>query len=143
MELEERLAENRAILARRHRTARLRPSGTRAHGSGPAGKFERSSPFAVRREKQAALRLPIYPTTTIGSFPQTPEVRRARAAYRSGKMARTKYEALLRAEVERAIRFQEEIGLDVLVHGEFERNDMASTSASNSAALPLQGTGAG
>lgn len=86
--------------------------------------FQRSSPFRVRHEKQTGLRLPILPTTTIGSFPQTTEVRRARATYRSGKMARSEYEALMHAEIENAIRFQEEIGPDVLVHGEFERNDM-------------------
>ena len=125
LELEERLAENRAILARRHRDTRACDPAVRGRTAAVRPEmFERSSPFPVRREKQTGLRLPILPTTTIGSFPQTPEVRRARAAYRSGKMARTEYEALLRAEVERAIRFQEEIGLDVLVHGEFERNDM-------------------
>lgn len=124
-ELEEQLAENRAVLARRHRDRRACDSAVRDRTAAVRPEmFERCSPFPVRREKQTVLRLPILPTTTIGSFPQTAEVRRARAVYRSGRMARTEYEALLRAEVERAIRFQEEIGLDVLVHGEFERNDM-------------------
>ena len=125
LEVEERLAENRAILGRRHRDGRACDPAVRGRTAAVRPEmFERCSPFPVRREKQTVLRLPILPTTTIGSFPQTAEVRRARAVCRSGKMARTEYEALLRAEVERAIRFQEEIGLDVLVHGEFERNDM-------------------
>ncbi|MBR8742519.1 5-methyltetrahydropteroyltriglutamate--homocysteine S-methyltransferase [Nocardiopsis sp. MG754419] len=63
-------------------------------------------------------------TTTIGSFPQTPELRRARAAHRRGELATEEYKALLRAEIDRVITLQEEIGLDVLVHGEPERNDM-------------------
>jgi len=83
---------------------------------------KRGNPFTERRKKQALL--PVLPATTIGSLPQTPEIRRARAAQRSGKLSRLDYEAMLRAEIERSIRFQEEIGLDVLVHGEFERNDM-------------------
>jgi 5-methyltetrahydropteroyltriglutamate--homocysteine methyltransferase len=125
LEVEERLAENRAILGRRHRDRRACDPAVRGRTAAVRPEmFERCSPFPVRREKQTVLRLPILPTTTIGSFPQTAEVRRARAVCRSGKMARTEYEALLRAEVERTIRFQEEIGLDVLVHGEFERNDM-------------------
>src|SRR5665811_1233683 len=116
-ELEEQLAENRAVLARRHRDRRACDSAVRDRTAAVRPEmFDRSSPFPVRRRKQTELRLPILPTTTIGSFPQTAEVRRARAVYRSGRMARTEYEALLRAEVERAIRFQEEIGLDVLVH---------------------------
>ncbi|MBD9370465.1 5-methyltetrahydropteroyltriglutamate--homocysteine S-methyltransferase [Xanthomonas sp. XNM01] len=86
---------------------------------------ERRSPFALRRGLQAdALKLPLYPTTTIGSFPQTLDVREARAKHKSGRLADADYEAFIAAETERCIRFQEQIGLDVLVHGEFERNDM-------------------
>jgi len=85
----------------------------------------RRSPYATRRVTQAeALALPPLPTTTIGSFPQTDELRQARAAHRTGRLADAAYEALLEAEVERVVRFQEAIGLDVLVHGEPERNDM-------------------
>jgi 5-methyltetrahydropteroyltriglutamate--homocysteine methyltransferase len=88
----------------------------------PAG---RKRPYAERKEvQQEQLHLPLLPTTTIGSFPQTKEVRAARAAYTSGKATAEEYEAFVRQEIERAIRFQEEIGLDVLVHGEFERSDM-------------------
>ncbi len=85
----------------------------------------RRSSHAMRRISQAGvLGLPPLPTTTIGSFPQTDELRKARAAHRSGKLENAAYETLLRAEVKRVVRFQEDIGLDVLVHGEPERNDM-------------------
>ena len=66
----------------------------------------------------------MLPTTTIGSLPQTAEVRNARASFASGKTGQAEYDSFLRAETARAIRWQEEIGIDVLVHGEFERNDM-------------------
>ncbi|MDR1076802.1 MAG: 5-methyltetrahydropteroyltriglutamate--homocysteine S-methyltransferase [Xanthomonadaceae bacterium] len=85
----------------------------------------RQSAYPVRRAAQrSALNLPDYPTTTIGSFPQTQEVRLARARNKSGKVSDADYDAFLAAEIEKCVRFQEEIGLDVLVHGEFERNDM-------------------
>ncbi|WP_454832817.1 5-methyltetrahydropteroyltriglutamate--homocysteine S-methyltransferase [Pseudoxanthomonas wuyuanensis] len=85
----------------------------------------RAADYAARRPLQSqALRLPTYPTTTIGSFPQTHEVREARARHKSGKLSAADYDAFLAAETERCVRFQEIIGLDVLVHGEFERNDM-------------------
>ncbi len=86
---------------------------------------ERHSPYPVRATAQAdALGLPAFPTTTIGSFPQTAEVRRARADHNRGTLDAAAYEQFLREETERAIRWQEDAGLDMLVHGEFERNDM-------------------
>jgi 5-methyltetrahydropteroyltriglutamate--homocysteine methyltransferase len=86
---------------------------------------QRKSVFATRRTvQQERLQLPAFPTTTIGSFPQTHEVREARAQYKSGKLTDAEYDAFLEAETQKCVRFQEEIGLDVLVHGEFERNDM-------------------
>jgi 5-methyltetrahydropteroyltriglutamate--homocysteine methyltransferase len=89
------------------------------------GMLERESPFPVRRKVQREeLGLPPFPTTTIGSFPQTREVRRARARHRSGRMSAEEYLEFLRAEVGRVVRLQEGLGLDILVHGEFERNDM-------------------
>jgi 5-methyltetrahydropteroyltriglutamate--homocysteine methyltransferase len=85
----------------------------------------RPSPFEERREAQReALGLPLFPTTTIGSYPQTKEIRQARADLRDGSIDQTEYDRRMRDEVERVIRFQEEVGLDVLVHGEPERNDM-------------------
>jgi 5-methyltetrahydropteroyltriglutamate--homocysteine methyltransferase len=87
--------------------------------------FARQSPFGKRRTAQRRrLNLPLLPTTTIGSFPQTQMVRAARADFKAGRCSATEYEAQMRAQIEHAIRFQEEIGLDVLVHGEAERNDM-------------------
>lgn len=85
----------------------------------------RNLPFALRREKQRPyLGLPLYPTTTIGSFPQTKEVRSWRAQFKKGLITEEDYVTLLKQETEKIIRWQEEAGLDVLVHGEFERNDM-------------------
>jgi 5-methyltetrahydropteroyltriglutamate--homocysteine methyltransferase len=85
----------------------------------------RKSPFPVRRQAQAAaFDLPLLPTTTIGSFPQTADVRKARAAHRRGEMSTADYEAFLERKTDDCIARQEAIGLDVLVHGEFERNDM-------------------
>jgi 5-methyltetrahydropteroyltriglutamate--homocysteine methyltransferase len=85
----------------------------------------RLHPYPIRREQQAAaLSLPLFPTTTIGSFPQTAGVRKTRAAFRSGKIDQRAYDTFVEEETERCIRFQEKLGIDVLVHGEFERNDM-------------------
>ena len=85
----------------------------------------RESPFDVRTDAQRErLELPLFPTTTIGSYPQTAEIRKARAALRSGEIDEPEYERRMKTEIERVIRFQEEIGLDLLVHGEPERNDM-------------------
>jgi 5-methyltetrahydropteroyltriglutamate--homocysteine methyltransferase len=85
----------------------------------------RQSPFEVRREAQAArLDLPLFPTTTIGSYPQTAEIRQARAELRQGKIDQAAYDRRMRSEIERVVSFQEEVGLDALVHGEPERNDM-------------------
>lgn len=87
--------------------------------------MNRKSNFAARKKIQNShIDLPILPTTTIGSFPQTKEVRKYRADFKAGKISNDVYEKFVEEETERTIRFQEEIGLDVLVHGEFERNDM-------------------
>jgi 5-methyltetrahydropteroyltriglutamate--homocysteine methyltransferase len=87
--------------------------------------YQRASPFpariALQRER---LRLPLFPTTTIGSFPQTAEIRAARSAFKRGELSEAEYQEKMRAEIRLAIRRQEEIGLDLLVHGEAERNDM-------------------
>ena len=87
--------------------------------------LQRQSPYPQRAVIQREhLRLPELPTTTIGSFPQTEEVRAARAQFRKGKISAIDYDAFLEKETARVIRWQDEIGLDVLVHGEFERTDM-------------------
>ena len=85
----------------------------------------RPSPFAERSVRQRArLRLPLFPTTTIGSFPQTPAIRLARQAFRAGKLSVAAYTEAMHSEIRHAVTVQEQLGLDVLVHGEAERNDM-------------------
>ena len=85
----------------------------------------RKSPYAVRKAlQQEVLRLPLFPTTTIGSYPQTPEIRKARKDFREGKISASDYEAFLKQEIRITISRQEELDLDVLVHGEAERVDM-------------------
>ena len=85
----------------------------------------RSSSFAARiRKQRARLKLPLLPTTTIGSFPQTPEIRKARAAFKKGRIGQPAYVEAMRTEIRDAVARQEALGLDVLVHGEAERNDM-------------------
>ncbi|MDS3997250.1 5-methyltetrahydropteroyltriglutamate--homocysteine S-methyltransferase [Staphylococcus capitis] len=85
----------------------------------------RKSPFSERKQKQyARLNLPDLPTTTIGSFPQTREVRKYRADWKNRRITDAEYQEFLQNEIARWIKIQEDIGLDVLVHGEFERNDM-------------------
>jgi 5-methyltetrahydropteroyltriglutamate--homocysteine methyltransferase len=86
---------------------------------------QRQSAFVDREKQQAMhLKLPLLPTTTIGSFPQTQAIRSARAAFKAGSLNQSDYQAAMRAEIDHAIAVQEELGLDVLVHGEAERNDM-------------------
>ncbi|NQX41495.1 5-methyltetrahydropteroyltriglutamate--homocysteine methyltransferase [Pedobacter steynii] len=86
---------------------------------------QRENPFSIRKKaQQDILQLPLFPTTTIGSFPQTAEVRSWRARFKKGEISPAEYDSLLKKETEETIRWQEEIGIDVLVHGEFERNDM-------------------
>lgn len=77
-----------------------------------------------QRMQREALHLPLLPTTTIGSFPQTSKIRTARACLRKNELSREDYEAFIRSQIDQVITWQEQIGLDVLVHGEFERNDM-------------------
>jgi len=86
---------------------------------------ERATAFPDRKKKQRArFNLPLLPTTTIGSFPQTNEVRVARARFRKGEIDVAAYEAFLESEIRKCVEFQERAGLDMLVHGEFERTDM-------------------
>ncbi len=97
---------------------------TRAAETDPA-LSHRAAPYSVRQALQAQkLGLPRFRTTTIGSFPQTAAVRQARADFAKGRIDSVQYQSLLRAETASAVQWQESIGLDVLVHGEFERNDM-------------------
>lgn len=87
--------------------------------------YNRANSFEQRKiVQQNVLNLPPFPTTTIGSFPQTQEVRSWRAKYKKGELSAEEYDVLLKQETKRTIEWQEEIGIDVLVHGEYERNDM-------------------
>lgn len=90
-----------------------------------AGHSQRPAPFAARvKEQRAALRLPLLPTTTIGSFPQTAEIRAARAAFKQGHCSEADYRSIMHAAIAETVARQEALDLDVLVHGEAERNDM-------------------
>ena len=122
--VEDELAATERILADRQAAPGVRTDGVRARvGAVTAADRDRAAE-GDRREAQRALDIPALATTTIGSFPQTAEIRKARAAHGKGEIDEAAYEGFLRAEIERVIRLQEEIGLDVLVHGEAERNDM-------------------
>jgi 5-methyltetrahydropteroyltriglutamate--homocysteine methyltransferase len=87
--------------------------------------FRRELSYKERdRLQREILKLPLFPTTTIGSYPQTEEVRKMRTAYRTGKISEKEYKEFIKKQIEKVIAFQEDVGLDVLVHGEFERTDM-------------------
>ncbi|WP_395664537.1 5-methyltetrahydropteroyltriglutamate--homocysteine S-methyltransferase [Methylocella sp.] len=120
------LAESAAAVARRAASGKVHDRDVqRRAAAADAAMTRRRGAFAARKPVQdATLGLPLFPTTTIGSFPQTVEVRKARAAHAKGTLDDAGYEAFLREETARAVALQEELGLDVLVHGEFERNDM-------------------
>ena len=120
------LAESQAAQERRSRSPRIhRPEVQQRLAAVDATMLRRGAAYPERRKlQQAALQLPLLPTTTIGSFPQTAEVRKARAALKKGDWTEARYEDFCRLEIEQAVRFQEEIDLDVLVHGECERTDM-------------------
>lgn len=94
--------------------------------------FERKPDFYTREKIQKErFALPLFPTTTIGSFPQTADVKAARSKHKKGELSDAAYESFLRDKIAECIRKQEEIGLDVLVHGEFERNDMVEYFGEN------------
>ncbi|MCL2850425.1 MAG: 5-methyltetrahydropteroyltriglutamate--homocysteine S-methyltransferase, partial [Micrococcales bacterium] len=112
------------------------PGVVNPHVRQRAGELDEASfargPFAARRAAQdARLHLPPLPTTTIGSFPQTQQIRDARAAFGRGELTAEQYDEEMRAEIRRVVQLQETLGLDVLVHGEPERNDMVQYFAEN------------
>jgi 5-methyltetrahydropteroyltriglutamate--homocysteine methyltransferase len=120
------LAANQAAIAARRASPRVHNPRVKAALSRLDPRLgQRKSAYEKRAPKQAALlKLPAYPTTTIGSFPQTAEVRHARGEFKAGRLDEAGYQAAMRAEITRSVREQEALGLDVLVHGEAERNDM-------------------
>lgn len=120
------LAENAAAVAARRTSPRVTNPAVKAAVSRISPALgQRKSPYPVRIRKQTALlALPPYPTTTIGSFPQTAEIRQVRSQYKAGELGEAAYRTAIQAEIAHCIREQEALGLDVLVHGEAERNDM-------------------
>ena len=125
--------EIQAIFAENKKAAESRKTSPLIHDNAVKERVEkisdkddqRLSSFSKRKELQhKALNLPLFPTTTIGSFPQTDEVRSWRAKFKKGQLTQAEYDKLLEKEIEESIRFQEDTQIDVLVHGEFERNDM-------------------
>ena len=120
------LADNAQALASRRASPRVHDAKVAARLAAlPAGHDARSHGFAARQATQRArFGLPAFPTTTIGSFPQTAEIRSARARFKQGEIGESDYAAAMRREIGVAVARQEALGLDVLVHGEAERNDM-------------------
>ena len=120
------LAENQAALTARRNSPRVHnPTVKAAVGAITPALGKRQSTYDKRSVKQkATLQLPLYPTTTIGSFPQTADIRRVRSEYKAGRLDEAAYIAAMRAEIARSVEEQEKLGLDVFVHGEAERNDM-------------------
>lgn len=122
----EKLVENSLLQNSRKTAARIHQAAVKSRINALSSTdSRRKQAFSIRKEKQqVTLGLPFFPTTTIGSFPQTKEVRTWRAKWKKNELMDDQYIDLLKEETKKAVRWQEEIGLDVLVHGEFERNDM-------------------
>ncbi|NHL69884.1 5-methyltetrahydropteroyltriglutamate--homocysteine S-methyltransferase [Burkholderia ambifaria] len=120
------LVANAAAIDSRRRSPRVNnPAVKAALARIDAQLGHRASPYTQRAPKQSArLNLPAFPTTTIGSFPQTADIRHARSQFKAGALDEAGYRAAMQAEIERSVREQESLELDVLVHGEAERNDM-------------------
>ncbi len=124
--VDDELHAARIALAARRASPRVHRATVAARLAAAApGADQRASAFPARQKSQRArLKLPLLPTTTIGSFPQTAEIRAARAAFKRGALNAAHYQQKMEAEIALAVRKQEALGLDVLVHGEAERNDM-------------------
>jgi len=129
----EALEANRAAAASRKSSKRIHNDAVQKRlAEVKPSDFDRASVFAERQPKQRAkLNLPEFPTTTIGSFPQTKEVRQARAQWKKGKLSDADYDKFLKEEIAKCVAFQDEIGVDMPVHGEFERNDMVEYFGEN------------
>ncbi|TFW28572.1 5-methyltetrahydropteroyltriglutamate--homocysteine S-methyltransferase [Massilia horti] len=124
--VQEALVANHAAVERRRGSPRVHNQAVQAAVAAiDASAGERSEPYEQRATRQAALlQLPAYPTTTIGSFPQTAAIRQARSRFRRGELDEASYKTHMQSEIALCVREQEALGLDVLVHGEAERNDM-------------------
>jgi 5-methyltetrahydropteroyltriglutamate--homocysteine methyltransferase len=123
--IDDEISEADAALSNRASAPGVRDGAVRERAQALTPDSFRRGPYSERAAAQeAALGLPALPTTTIGSFPQTGDIRRARARHLAGDLSAAEYDAFLRAEIARVVRLQEGLGFDVLVHGEPERNDM-------------------
>ena len=124
--VQQALAQSRAVQTSRANSPRIHKPAVQARIDAiTVADSQRQSPFATRIEVQRArLNLPAFPTTTIGSFPQTASIRLARQSYKQGKLSVSEYTDAMHSEIRNAVQTQERLGLDVLVHGEAERNDM-------------------
>ena len=120
------LAESDAVAQDRETSPRIHDKAVQARMAALTPEmYNRQSPFSVRKSmQQAALNLPAFPTTSIGSFPQTKEIREARAEFKKGELTLAQYDKAMKQEIATVVKFQEDIDMDVLVHGEPERNDM-------------------
>ena len=120
------LDANRNAIDARRRSPRVNNPAVQAAAAAASDSLgRRKSAYGQRAPKQAALlKLPAFPTTTIGSFPQTPDIRHARSEFKAGRLDAAAYRDAMHAEIERSVKEQEALDLDVLVHGEAERNDM-------------------
>ncbi|WP_050025341.1 5-methyltetrahydropteroyltriglutamate--homocysteine S-methyltransferase [Verrucomicrobium sp. BvORR034] len=129
----DKLAANKAAAASRKSSTRIHNDAVKSRlAAVQASDYERASAFPARQQQQAAkLQLPEFPTTTIGSFPQTAEVRKARAQWKKGELSDEAYDKFLKEETAKCVAWQDEIGIDMPVHGEFERNDMVEYFGEN------------
>ena len=120
------ISRSDAVQEERRTSARIHDEAVKARVKGITPEMkQRKSPFAERQKVQhAALNLPLYPTTSIGSFPQTQEIRKARSAFKKGEIDDVQYKAAMENEIQEVVKYQHDADIDVLVHGEPERNDM-------------------
>ena len=140
--VEEQLRAATSVRDARRTSKRVNDPGVGRRLTTLTPELETRSPFGERRTAQRArLSLPVLPTTTIGSFPQTAEVRQLRLRERRGEITAEAYERRLRELVADTVRFQESVGLDVLVHGEFERNDMVEYFGEHLAGMAVTANG--
>lgn len=122
---EARLQVARRVVEARRESSRIHRQAVADRLASIAPADIQRTPYAARaRAQRRTLDLPLFPTTTIGSFPQTAEIRASRRAFKTGELSREAYEARMREEIGYAVKRQEALGLDMLVHGEPERNDM-------------------
>ena len=130
---EEALEENRDAATSRAISSRIHNTVVKSRLAAVAPKdYDRKSKFSTRQEEQRKkLNLPEFPTTTIGSFPQTKEIRKARAQWKKGVLSDCAYDKFLKKKTAECVELQDKVGIDMLVHGEFERNDMVEYFGEN------------